>query len=264
MSVHNHGVMKTAALVILLAAAGAVAAQEGQTGATAAVPAPAASEEQLMELEEVVVHGERLVNRIINAENEFYKLYNELNKDDRYDVNCPYLNLGADSGSQLSSRVCLPGFVATAIADYTAFKIQCEPVFDNYDANRDGRVTRNEAMVNADLDFQFDELDQNDDGSLDPFVEFRNFETWALVNMNCYRPPSPELVLMEGTDAWYKHMMALTNSDPRLRDMAGRLDDMHQELALVQRRYRDIAGEQAEAQAVNRTPDLQRTGPRTR
>lgn len=264
MSAHNRSVMKTAALVFLLATAGVAAAQEGQAGATAAVPAPAAAEEQLMELEEVVVHGERLITRIVNAEDEFYKLYNELNKDDRYDVNCPYLNLDADSGSRMNSRVCLPGFVATAIADYTTFKLQCEPTFSNYDSNRDGRVSRNEALLNSDLMFQFDELDQNDDDQLDEFGEFRAFENWALVNLNCFRPPPPELVLMEGSDDWYKHMMALTNSDPRLRDMAGRLDEMHQELAIVQRRYRDMAGEQAEARAVNRTPDLRNTGPRPR
>lgn len=262
-----HRVIRTAALLLLLAAAGAAQAQEGQAGAVAGAPAssvpPTQAEVPLMELDEVVAVGERLMTRIVRAEDEFYKLYNELNKDDRYDVSCPYLNLQSDTGSRLNSRLCLPGFVADAIADYVAFQVNCEPTFANYDSNRDGRVTRNEAMMNPDLDFQFDQLDRNGDGSLDQYSEFRAFEDWARVNLNCYRPPPPELVLMEGTDAWYKHMMALTNSDPRLREMAGRLDEMHQELGVVQRRYRDIAME-ADALKVNRTPNLRSTGPRPR
>lgn len=267
MALSNSRVTGTAALLLLLVTAGSALAQEGQGGAVAAAPAssvpPPGTEAPLMELEEVVAVGERLMTRIINAEDEFYKLYNQLNKDDKYDVNCPYLNVSSDTGSRLNSRLCLPGFVADAIADYTVFRIQCEPTFANYDTNRDGRVTRNEAMMNPDLDFQFDELDQNDDGALDQYSEFRAFENWALVNLNCYRPPPPELVLMEGTDAWYKHMMALTNSDPRLREMAGRLDELHLELGVVQRRYRDIASE-TDALRVDRTPDLRSTGPRAR
>jgi hypothetical protein len=219
--------------------------------------------DELEELDEVVVRGERLRDTIIKAEDEFYKLYNQLNKDDRYDVNCPYLNLSADSGSKINSRLCLPGFVATAIAEFAAYKVSCEPTFANFDANRDGRVSRMEGMMNADLDFQFDALDQNDDGNLDEFGEFKAFETWALMNLNCYRPPPPELVLMEGTDKWYAHMMQVTRSDPRLLDMAGRLDGLHQEMTLVQRRYRAVTDEQRAAQA-GKAPDMSKTGPRSR
>jgi hypothetical protein len=238
---------------------------EPAAGSGAQVPAPstvAPDSLELLELDEVVVHGERLRDRIIKAEDEFYKIYNQINKDDRYDISCPYLNLSSDSGSRINSRLCLPGFVADSIADYAAFKVSCEPEFANFDANRDGRVSRMEASANADLQFQFDQLDQNDDDQLDQYGEFRAFETWALMNQNCYRPPPPELVLMEGTDAWYKHMLKVTNSDPRLRDMAGKLDDMHLELSSVQRRYRDMAQQEADANYVDRTPDMRRSGPR--
>ena len=83
------------------------------------------------------------------------------------------------------------------------------------------------------------------------------------MNLNCYRPPEPDLVLMEGTDKWYKHMMQVTNSDPRLRDMAGRLDELHQELTAVRGRYRR-ALEAQQALAPDRTPDMRNSGPRTR
>jgi hypothetical protein len=231
------------------------------SGASEAPPPPAV--EELEELDEVVVRGKRLRDVIIKAEDEFYKLYNQLNKDDKYDVNCPYLNTGSDYGSRISSRLCLPGFVADAIADFAAFKVSCEPTFSNFDGNRDGRISRMEAGMNADLQFQFDQLDRNGDESLDQYGEFRAFENWALANMNCYRPPPPELVLMEGTDKWYTHMLAVTNSDPRLQDMAGRLDGLHQEMSVVQRRYREVSDAERAAH-VGIAPDMRRTGPRSR
>jgi hypothetical protein len=253
------GIRPVLGVVLMATWLAAAHAQEGSAAAAAPAEPPIS---ELVELDEVVVRGERLRDVIIKAEDEFYKLYNQLNKDDKYDVNCPYLNLSADSGSRISSRLCLPGFVASAIADYSAYQMSCEPTFPNFDSNRDGRVSRTEAMVNADLTFQFDELDLDDDDNLDQFGEFRAFETWALMNLNCSRPPPPDLVLMEGTDKWYAHMMKVTNSDPRLREMAGRLDGLHQEMTLVQRRYGEMTDAQKAAQAGN-APDMKRTGPRS-
>jgi hypothetical protein len=229
---------------------------------SAADSTPNAEIDQLQELDEVVVRGERLRDVIIKAEDEFYKLYNQLNKNDKYDVSCPQLNISPDGGSRINSRMCLPGFVADAIADFAVYKISCEPTFANFDTNRDGRVSRMESMVNGDLQFQFDELDLNDDDNLDQHAEFRAFETWALMNLNCFRPPAPDLVLMEGTEKWYTHMLTVTNSDPRLKEMAGKLDGLHQEMTTVQRRYRQVSDAQREAQA-GVAPDMSRTGPRS-
>lgn len=223
----------------------------------------AAEPETLLELDEVVVRGERLIDAIVKAEDAFYAIYNQVNKDNQYDVNCTRMNLTADSGSRMNSRLCLPSFVASAIADYAAFKVACEPEFSSFDSNRDGRISRMEAMANPDLHFQFDSLDENSDGMLMEFPEFRNFANWAIMNMNCYRPPPPDLVLVEGTDRWYDHMMKVTNSDPRLREMAGELDELHNELTMVQRRYREVTDEQARARA-EALPASRNTGPRPR
>jgi hypothetical protein len=91
--------------------------------------------------------------------------------------------------------------------------------------------------MNPDLDFQFDDLDQNDDGYLSEHGEFDAFENWALVNLNCFRPSPPELVLLEKSDDWYRQMLAVTKSDPRLQELAGRLDDLHLERAMLQREF---------------------------
>jgi hypothetical protein len=225
------------AALLLLSPAWAAVAQETSPAPAAAGTAPAAAptEELLRELDEVVVRGERLQETIVRAEDEFFKLYNSVNKDDQYDVNCPFVNLTSDRGSRINSRVCLPVFVAESVADWTVFKINCEPEFVNFDGNKDGRITRIEAAMNPDLDFQFDDLDQNDDGYLSEHGEFDAFENWALVNLNCFRPSPPELVLLEKTDDWYRQMMAVTKADPRLQDMSGRLDELHRERDLLNR-----------------------------
>jgi hypothetical protein len=222
--------------VLLLLAPAWIAAQEAVPAAVEAAPQQS-QEEQLRELDEVVVRGERLKETIVRAEDEFFKLYNSVNKDDQYDVNCPFVNLTSDRGSRINSRVCMPVFVAESVADWTVFKFNCEPEFVNFDGNKDGRITRIEAAMNPDLDFQFDDLDQNDDGYLSEHGEFDAFENWALVNLNCFRPSPPELVLLEKSDDWYRQMLAVTKSDPRLQELAGRLDDLHLERAMLQREF---------------------------
>src|SRR5690606_5744290 len=64
--------------------------------------------EDLLELDEVIVHGTNLRNRIVKAEDKFYKLYNQLNKDDDYDINCAYLSLEQDT--RIQDRLCAPSF----------------------------------------------------------------------------------------------------------------------------------------------------------
>src|SRR5690606_10847077 len=133
------------------------------------------------------------------------------------------------------------------IADWTVFKVKCEPEFRNFDSNRDGRISEMEAMANMDLSYQFDQIDENGDGFLNEYQEFRNFVGWAQMNQNCYRPPPPDLVLAEGSRKWYEHTMKVIASDPRLQEMAGKLDDMHRELRRIQTRANTLEDERRQA-----------------
>lgn len=216
--------------------------------------------EELVELDEVFVRGGRLRDRIIRAEDEFYKLFNQINTEDKYDTNCPYVNNPDDPSSRLQFRMCLPSFVADAMADWAVFKVKCEPEFRNFDSDRDGRISQMEAMANMDLSFQFDQIDENGDGFLNEFQEFRTFAGWAQMNQTCYRPPPPDLVLAEGTKDWYEHTMKVIKSDPRLQEMAGKLDDMHRELRRIQSRANTIEDERRQAMADR--PRNPNAGPR--
>jgi hypothetical protein len=84
--------------------------------------APVAIEE-LEELEEVIVHGTRLNDRIVKAEDKFFRLYNQINKNDDYDVHCAYLEL--DAGSRIQDRICTPGFFADAIVEQMVWAERC-------------------------------------------------------------------------------------------------------------------------------------------
>lgn len=254
-----------ACLAVMLGLFAAGTAQAGEASPQPEAPRALSAEElpleELQELDEVFVRGGRLRDRIVRAEDEFYKLFNQLNTDDRYDTSCPYLNTDPDNpGSRIQFRMCLPGFVADAMADWAVFKAQCEPEFRNFDGNRDGRISKMEAMANADMSFQFDDLDENDDDYLNEHQEFRTFAGWAQMNQNCYRPPPPDLVLMEGTSGWYAHMMKVINSDPRLQEMAGKLDDMHRELRMIQTRVNTLEGDRRDAMSTR--PRNPNAGPR--
>lgn len=98
-------------LTVLLLAATAAAAT------SPAVPADAASASQL---DEFVIQGKKLYQlrkEIVEAEDRFYKLYNELNQDDDYDVHC---SKQAQLGSRLTERVCKPEFYSEAETEYAA------------------------------------------------------------------------------------------------------------------------------------------------
>jgi hypothetical protein len=91
-----------------------------------AAPAPAI--EEMTELDEVTVHGTRLADRIVKAEDRFYKLYNQLNKDDDYDINCAFVPL--EGNSRIDSRMCAPGFYADALVDQVVWHQRCQPTED--------------------------------------------------------------------------------------------------------------------------------------
>jgi hypothetical protein len=69
------------------------------------------------ELPEVQVVGKRLYQMrqdIIKAEDKFFAMFNELNKDDDYDVHC---TVEAPTGTRLKKRVCRVQFYEKAQAE---------------------------------------------------------------------------------------------------------------------------------------------------
>jgi hypothetical protein len=229
--------------------------------APAAEPLPPV--EGAQDIDEVVVRGKNLALAIADAEDRFFKLFNELNKDDRYDNHCSYQNIDPDNpGSGIQSRVCIPGFVVDAMADWAVWRVKCEPPdFWNLDINKDAAVSRREAGYSEAISSNFQDLDVNHNGSLS-MEEFPK----DIAPPACYQPPPPQLVLMDGSEAWRKHMTQVTNSDPRLHEMADKLGGMYHELASTQRQYVKLESQAQKLEAQSRAKKAggPNPGPRAR
>lgn len=86
----------------------------GASPMAATAPVPTLPDE---ELEEALVSGRQLRQLradIVDAEDRFYALFNELNRNDDYDVHC---TRDAPTGTRISHRVCRPVFYARAQED---------------------------------------------------------------------------------------------------------------------------------------------------
>ncbi len=244
--------LSLAVALCLVAAIGVRAAEVAPAESPApATAAPTTQAEVLEELDEIMVRGKRLKQVIIEAEDEFYALFNEVNQDEDYDTSCPTLNVNPDRGVALNTRVCLPGFMATAMADWAVSKVECTD-YSSYDTNMDGRMSYDESPDHARSRWSL--LDRNGDRFLSA-IEYADDLQAATVA--CHQPAPPQLVLMERTQAWYQHMLKVTNSDPRLKKMAGHLDDLYQELMTEQSRLvqtRALQDENAPRVAPNLGP----------
>jgi hypothetical protein len=221
--------------------------------AVAQEPAPAAPTAKVIEeLEEVVVSGRRLKDEIIKAEDKYFALFNEVNKDDRYDTHCVSLQLERDS--RMQGRACIPGFVADAMADWAPFKARCQPPqesgedeFSCLDRSRDGRISLQEAGARRELEIAFNDLDK-EGGGADSYLSRSEFtascsdcDPALLPSPDAiYMPPTPDAVLMNGSKKWYEHMLGVTNSDPRLKKMADELGAMYEELVAAQIRINEL------------------------
>jgi hypothetical protein len=97
----------------------------------AALPAPVAgADEALQELEEVEVTGTRLWKmrqQMVELEDKFNALYNELNENDDFDVTC---RMEAPLGTRLKKRNCKVAFFEEAEAEYAQAAMRGELVMD--------------------------------------------------------------------------------------------------------------------------------------
>lgn len=203
----------------------------------------------LDDLDEVMVRGKRAAVAIADLEDEYYKLYNKLNKDDRYDVHCLYTNTDPDNpGSSLLSRICIPGFVADAMSQWAEGR--CDPPdFIALDLNKDHSLSHAEAAGSKQLVPLLWELDTNHDRRLS-YVEFSAHN--ADTPIACYQPPPPEQVLVNGTNKWYQQMMKVTKSDARLEKMASNLGDLYGQLRVLERHYGKLEAQDLKQRAASR------------
>lgn len=128
---HGKHIRLALAVLALTATGGVSPLAVAQQAVAVPVNMPAEQPQaQFEELDEVVVRGGRLYDQIIRAEDRFFKLYNELNKENDFDTNCAYLRLDMDT--QIEQRVCMPAFFADAKAEQIRLNVFCNSL-NSYD-----------------------------------------------------------------------------------------------------------------------------------
>jgi hypothetical protein len=222
---------------ILLSVATATSASAAEAPLTPSpLPASAASQpaQELDELDEVWVRGKRLSDVIEEAEDEFFRVYNKLNKNHDYDVHCGYMDLSRMSMAMM--RTCVPGFIVYTYYDLAGRAVQrCSDSTSSIDLNTT---------------------------SLGTGGGYYGGCTYAPL-------PPPELLAMRHRDEYKENVLKVIGGNERLRGMAARLAGLYGEMEALQNRYVSIkgAGQQAEASARpakrDRKPVRAATGPRT-
>jgi hypothetical protein len=197
-----------ATLMSLALASGTCAA----ASQSAAPPPPRAATQQFVqptqELEEIWVHGKSLVERINEAQDDFFPLYNKANKNDDYDIKCGYARLNPES--MIMSRTCLPGFLGK---DYGA-----PPMFTG--------VCYGEYYASA--------------GEGSSFMS-PTFTTGPCIDGG-YDPPTPAFISMAKSADLQRAMTKVISSDRQLLAKAAHLGELYKELESTQQRFRKVKG----------------------
>ncbi len=178
-----------------------LSAMTANASAATDAPAPQAIEE-IQDLDEIWVRGEHLSKVIEDAEDDFFKLYNKLNKDQKYDVYCGVMAL--NSSSMIMIRKCVPGFI----------------VNNSYEP-----LTNTVTIGSSCASFT------------GQYTQFCGSSGFGYQSPPRYVPPSPELLAMHHGPAYARNVLKVVTSDPRLLEMVGHLGDLYDEMTLTQQHY---------------------------
>ncbi|MDQ2640050.1 MAG: hypothetical protein M3Y79_05675 [Pseudomonadota bacterium] len=200
--------------------------------------------EELVELEEVRVRGKVVANAVITVENRLFRRYNQLNKDNRFDVHCRDAR-ARDSLALL--RICTPEFIS----------IYAAPAF--LPASYGGRslgVFPQCGVMSARYDYSGNVFYSSSCSSVG----------FGSANSMLYSTPyyagtagiptgaAPQVTASPERIAEFKqNMTRVINSDPELHAMATQLIGMYEEVERVQARFEQLQEEKRAAQRARRT-----------
>jgi len=222
--------LSLAAIASSILANGALAADASTAVSVNTTDAAQQPVEEVGKLDEIWVRGKRLSQMIEEAEDDFFVLYNKLNKNYDYDVFCGPMSL--HSGSMIMVRSCVPGFIVSNYGDkYGRISYEVdgcsnwigdwigEPYFVTYGQPCAGR-SRQESQG----DYAF---------------PYGPPATYAAIGL-----PADHLLMVK-RPAYAANVLKVVNSDPRLLDKVRNLDALYKEMDLVQGRYLRVKGDAA-------------------
>lgn len=207
--------------------------------------------EDLVELEEVKVRGRLVANAVITAENRVFRLYNQLNKDNRYDVHCR--DVRSREGLALL-RVCVPEFLTRLAAPiFTPASFgpgrqlgipQCGARHTSYDAYGNSYFISSCGMGGGYGGF-------GGMSSMQPVTYVGSAGLPSGARRGSSASPTYG-ASQERIDEFKETMARVLNSDPELQDMAAQLAGMYQEMDRIETRYAQLRDERREAQRAKR------------
>jgi hypothetical protein len=201
----THMYAAVAAMLCLGMATGAGAAIEASEAGKPATSAAQKPIEELEQLDEIRVRGKSLAFAISDAEDDFFKLYNKLNKDGKYDISCGYTSL---SGSLIRTRACVPTFLTA------------RPSFGG-----SGCGGSAEYFVINDL-----------------YGTAPRYQGGGCFHGPAFTGPSAEALIMHWGPAYVDHVIKVINNDQRLKEKVRNIDALYAELQRVQGRYDEVHG----------------------
>lgn len=204
------------------------AAAIGAAPATAPAPAtPQLTQED--ELDEVWIRGKRLADVIEDAEDELFKLYNKLNRNHDYDVQCGEMSLESESLALV--RTCIPGFIA-----YGYFDLGGRPVRQCSSGSMEVGSVSNPYFGSTDNSYYYAGC------------------TWAPL-------APPELLAMAHRERYRDNVLRVIGSDPRLQKMGKTLAGLYTEMSTVQNHYVRLKGTSAKGAARPARSEVRPTRP---
>jgi hypothetical protein len=181
--------------------------------ALAAVP------ETLEELDEIVLQGKRLQQRIREAETRFYRVYNEVNSSPDLDVTCSFVYRDRSS---FASRIldirqgCVPMFVVNNMRAAPLYVIQ----------------TSYSCTTGA-SNFIYSSVAANSNGQVDMYTPpgwsgggLHPDTCGTSINLAAPTGPSAELVWLSRRSEFQAHLARAIATDERLQELAGTLHEL--------------------------------------
>lgn len=211
--------------------------------ATSAMAAAAVA--SVPELDEIRVHGKRLVDRIEEAEDDFFRLYNALNEDDRFDVTCGLAALHA--GSMIMQRTCIPGFLAARLLSSPG-----KPAFSLlYSPDSCGSYAPSDSSMPVYAD------------GCSPNAGSNVLSMERYLRTSFYFEPAPvTLEALHYRDQYAATVLAVIQGDARLQEKAAHLARLYAELESTQQQYRALRAATPVSWSLHRR--LGAPGPRAR
>lgn len=224
----------TARLSLFLASTLCLAGTAAAEAAPAVTP-PASEAAPALELDEVWVHGKRLADRIEEAEDAFFALYNELNDDDRFDVHCGLTSL--QPGSMILKRSCVPGFMADRIrlqspARYFRPLSPSPAVCQGLPTVDNGALHFEAGCYGAPVGHYHTGSSGSYSPALDRYAGSHSLNTTPGVPL--------ELEVVHYREQYAQTVLDTIQGDARLQEKAADLSALYTELEATQQHYRDI------------------------